>query len=251
MVCSSCGKELSPEARFCAACGSATREARRAVRTELRDQRVREDRAAWLLAWIFGGSLFAVFAPTLLPTGELFYSWEALGLTAGIDLVVFGVAAFFLAPAARAQIWGSHVGRPGDYARALGLGLACFAVAACYAWLLNAGLLPGDSESGESIELMLPLLLAIVVAAPLLEEMLCRGVAWQAALGLGGPRLAIVLTAILFAVLHGANGGFVLEFPHRFLGGLALGWLRWKSDALAPCVFLHFVWNTAAVATMS
>jgi membrane protease YdiL (CAAX protease family) len=49
--------------------------------------------------------------------------------------------------------------------------------------------------------------------------------------------------AALFAFLHGLNGGFFLEFPHRFVMGLMLGWLRARTGSLWPCVLAHFLHN--------
>jgi hypothetical protein len=83
------------------------------------------------------------------------------------------------------------------------------------------------------------------VLAPLLEEWLCRGVLWAAcrrALSEGG---AIFATAAVFGVLHGLQGH--LAIPHRFVFGLALGWLRARSGSLVPGVLAHALNNLLAV----
>ena len=41
--------------------------------------------------------------------------------------------------------------------------------------------------------------------------------------------------------------GYVLELPHRFVMGLLLGWLRARSNSLAPCVLAHFTHNLLAI----
>lgn len=38
----------------------------------------------------------------------------------------------------------------------------------------------------------------------------------------------------------------MLALPHRFAGGLALGWLRCKSGSLLPGVLAHALHNQAA-----
>lgn len=250
MFCPACGAELGEEARYCGSCGVATRKGRRATRSELRARRLGENRAGWILGLVFAGSLFAVFAPSALLGDDYEWGWQTLTITVAVDLLVYLAGFALLQRKRRVEVWGQGWGELRHHARAAGLGLACFALAWGYSLLLEYGLFSGLEAEVET-QLELSMIVAIVLVAPLLEEMLCRGIAFQAALEFGGHRSAIVLTAILFAILHGANGGFVLEFPHRFLGGLMLGWLRWHTGALAPCILAHFVWNAAAVATMS
>ena len=72
---------------------------------------------------------------------------------------------------------------------------------------------------------------------------MCRGVLWIALRPIVSSAVTIVSTASLFAFLHGLNGGFVLELPHRFVMGLCLGWLRAKTGSLWPCVLAHFLHN--------
>ncbi|MFY9343166.1 MAG: CPBP family intramembrane glutamic endopeptidase, partial [Planctomycetota bacterium] len=92
------------------------------------------------------------------------------------------------------------------------------------------------------------LAVAVVGLAPIAEELLCRGAAWQAATRLGPPRVALGLTAVLFAFLHGLNGGYLLELPHRFAAGLIFGWLRWRTGSLVPAVLAHALHNGIALA---
>ena len=86
----------------------------------------------------------------------------------------------------------------------------------------------------------------VVVLAPWFEEWLCRGVAWNAAVTMSSPRLALVLTSVLFAFLHGLQG-HMLALPHRFFMGLVAGWLRMKSGSLLPSILCHALHNAAAI----
>jgi membrane protease YdiL (CAAX protease family) len=79
------------------------------------------------------------------------------------------------------------------------------------------------------------------------EEWLCRGVLWEAARRALGAAGTIALTATLFGFLHALNGGLLLEVPHRLAFGLLLGWLRWRSGSLGPCVLAHLVHNGLAI----
>lgn len=54
--------------------------------------------------------------------------------------------------------------------------------------------------------------------------------------------LAIVLTALIFAAIHGnwAQG------THAFVIGIALGWLYMRTRSVLPGIMLHWVNNTTA-----
>jgi membrane protease YdiL (CAAX protease family) len=81
--------------------------------------------------------------------------------------------------------------------------------------------------------------LTAIVLAPLFEETLFRGVLLPV-LGreLGGGR-AVVLSAAVFALAHLSLG----ELVPLFVLALGLGWLRWQSGRLLPCVLMHALWN--------
>ena len=107
--------------------------------------------------------------------------------------------------------------------------------------------LAGQEVDVSSKEATTAMLVLVILVAPIAEEWVDRGVAWTACLRASGPATALVATSALFALSHGLNGGGYLEFPHRFLGGLALGWLRWRSGSLAPPILAHMTWNVLAV----
>lgn len=247
--CGSCSREVSSEAKFCPACGTATKVGRVSIRSELYARRLSEGRAAWVLALVFGGGLMAVFLPSLLFPESLEYTWSDITVQFAADLMVFGLALALLAPAKRVQVWGVLPRSPTSWLHAVVVGLVGFVVAVAYAYGLNY--LLGGVEELSLAELGVPFIVSVVLLAPIAEELLMRGAAYQAAQEFGGPGTVIVMTAIMFAILHGLNGSFVLEFPHRFIGGLALGWLRWRHDSLTLCIFAHFVWNSCAVASSS
>jgi uncharacterized protein len=94
----------------------------------------------------------------------------------------------------------------------------------------------------------LPLfIVAVVIAAPLSEELAVRGFLFRgfAASSLG-PAGAILLTSAMWASLH-------LQYDAFFIGevfgvGLILGWMRWRSDSTWLAVVLHGAYNLIAVA---
>lgn len=82
----------------------------------------------------------------------------------------------------------------------------------------------------------------IVAAAPMLEELLFRGIILEGFLKRYSPWKAILLSSFLFGLIHLNPWQFVVAFG---LGNM-LGWLYWKTGSLLPCIFLHYVNNTLA-----
>lgn len=84
--------------------------------------------------------------------------------------------------------------------------------------------------------------LTIVVAAPVLEEVLFRGIILEGFLHNYAPRKAILLSALLFAGIH-LNP---VQMIGAFFIGIFLGWIYWKTRTLLPVIALHFMNNLLA-----
>ena len=82
-----------------------------------------------------------------------------------------------------------------------------------------------------------------VLIAPLVEELLFRGFLLPPLTRRLGRSLAVVLTALLFGLLHLSDPASV---PPLVAFGLALGGLRQWSGSLGPSVLLHALNNAAA-----
>ncbi len=78
-----------------------------------------------------------------------------------------------------------------------------------------------------------------VLLAPVLEEILFRGIMLDGLLKRYSPAKAIIWSAVLFGIVHlnpaQSVGAFAL--------GLPLGWLYYRTGSLLPCIALHFVNN--------
>lgn len=86
-----------------------------------------------------------------------------------------------------------------------------------------------------------------VVLAPFAEELLLRGEVFAQARGFLSPIVAILVTAALFAAAHVSSFG--LARPISLLPlALMLGWLRWRTGRLWPCICLHGWSNLALIA---
>jgi CAAX protease family protein len=77
---------------------------------------------------------------------------------------------------------------------------------------------------------------------PFTEELFFRGLGVRA-LGFLGGAGAVVLTGLAFGLSHGILGAL----PPLILFGLALGWVRLRSDSVWPGVLAHGFYNGVAI----
>jgi CAAX protease family protein len=89
------------------------------------------------------------------------------------------------------------------------------------------------------------LVIAVVIMAPLFEELFFRGflyAGWsQSRLGVNAT---IVLTSVLWSVQHVQYSWYgILQI---FVMGIVLGWLRKKTGSIYPPLLMHAVWNMVA-----
>ena len=82
----------------------------------------------------------------------------------------------------------------------------------------------------------------LCIAAPILEELIFRGIILQGFLKNYSPQKAIIWASILFGLVHLNPWQFI---PAVVLG-LFIGWVYWKTGSLLPCIFIHFVANTTS-----
>jgi uncharacterized protein len=90
------------------------------------------------------------------------------------------------------------------------------------------------------------LAVALILAAPLMEELLFRGFLFPGyARSRVGPWGAILLTSAGWAVMHIQYETFYVV--QIFMLGCVFGWLRWTSGSTLLTVILHAIVNTAAL----
>jgi len=90
----------------------------------------------------------------------------------------------------------------------------------------------------------LPAIVATCLIAPLVEEMLFRGILLRSFLNQYPRGVAIGYSALYFGFAH-LN---IYQFYLAFLLGLLLGWLFERSRSLVPCIALHMAVNGTVVA---
>lgn len=94
------------------------------------------------------------------------------------------------------------------------------------------------------------LVIALVIAAPLAEELVFRGFLYR---GLAASRVgvagAIVISSALWAAMHVQYEPFFIA--HIFVIGLLFGWWRWKSGSTTLTLILHALVNIASLAQVA
>lgn len=167
---------------------------------------------------------------------------------AGATLVVF----FIMRVVHRLRPrWSSSV-RPGLRWKFL---MACFGLSAIamFAMLIVAMFLPSDpadlkSSANEVTGTLIALGIVILLTTPLQaigEEYAFRGYLMQAFGSISkSPVFAIVVSSLLFALMHGAQN--VPLFADRFIFGLMAGVVVWRTGGLEAGIALHIVNNLVA-----
>ncbi|HXF97356.1 MAG TPA: CPBP family intramembrane glutamic endopeptidase [Gaiellaceae bacterium] len=139
--------------------------------------------------------------------------------------------------------------RPASWRRALAaVGIALIAIWAASAALApfldptaEQGLIPEEwdpSRAGAFVAFFL----VVTLAAPVVEELTYRGLGYTL-LRPFGTRTAIVGTGVLFALAH----GLLLGLPVLIVFGIAVGWVRARTESVYPGMLLHAVFNGVAL----
>jgi membrane protease YdiL (CAAX protease family) len=132
------------------------------------------------------------------------------------------------------------------------LAIAVFAVSS----LFPPSSPPAIEKLAESSRSLYMLVIFGIVFAPLIEEIIFRGFIFNALSELGGARIAVPATAVLFALLHAPQlwpslAGVVLIF----VVGCVLSVVRERSNSLIPSFIVHTTYNgmlvgASAIATL-
>jgi len=135
----------------------------------------------------------------------------------------------------------------GSWLRWLALTLLFVALMDGVTWLSGRPLIPDFLRETYTTARVLPLYwLAIAIAAPLSEELFFRGFLYR---GLAESRLgpwgAIIFSALVWALIHTQYELFYVVMI--FVGGLLLGYARWRSGSVLLAFVMHAVWNSIAL----
>ncbi len=90
---------------------------------------------------------------------------------------------------------------------------------------------------------LLPSLFAFAVMAPVVEELIFRGLLYGWIESRWGSKVALVVSSLAFAAAHFEPAHILLVLPLGFL----FGWLRRRTNSLMPSMVSHIVNNGFAV----
>jgi membrane protease YdiL (CAAX protease family) len=86
--------------------------------------------------------------------------------------------------------------------------------------------------------------LVVIVGAPIVEEIVYRGVVQPGLVASWGRTVGIVTTAALFAAIHLQP----VEFPGLFAFALVLGWARHSTARIGMSIITHMAFNATGLA---
>lgn len=90
-------------------------------------------------------------------------------------------------------------------------------------------------------------ILSTIVAAPILEEILFRGLIFESCAERFGRGVGLLLSALLFGVIHVVP----VQVINAFVVGLILGYVYLRTRSLVSVVIIHAINNGIAYATMA
>ena len=86
------------------------------------------------------------------------------------------------------------------------------------------------------------------IFGPIMEEICFRGLVLEGLLKTRcRPWLAILISALLFALLHGLGANFVTAM----LFGILVGWLYWRTGSIIPGIIIHITNNSLTAIDIS
>ena len=100
--------------------------------------------------------------------------------------------------------------------------------------------LQGEQSSALLSGGMLVAVIYTVIVAPFCEEFIFRGLITSAFVDKAPKWVAIIIPAILFSVIHLPSP---IAIFYTFILGLVLGFVRFRTKSLLPCILLHCLFN--------
>lgn len=195
------------------------------------------------------GSVFDIPASRFGITEQNFFMWVLVAQATALALVITLIAGRLKrqgAPWSRVGLRHVSVGRAALWvAGGMLFGLFSLVLLALVAGLLGAtSSAPSEQETVTTFGPVWSQILITVVMAPLIEEILFRGIILQRLLEtMSHPWWAIVVSALIFAVVHLDPVRIVLLLPI----GLFLGVMYRRFDSIVPGIALHAAWNLLVV----
>ena len=181
---------------------------------------------------------------------DFVYQYSAAILGVVQFAIFFGVLLLMVLGLPKRELFGLR--RPDSWPRAIvyvigGL-VAIFALSGALSPFLDAGEEQGivpEEWDPDRIGAFLAFGAVATFVAPVVEELTFRGIGF-ALLAPFGPWVAIITTGILFGAWH----GLIVALPILAGFGIVLGWIRYATGSVYPCIALHAIFNGIAIASV-
>jgi uncharacterized protein len=100
-----------------------------------------------------------------------------------------------------------------------------------------------DKDILSGLDVLNPYLIVVtVLAAPVFEELIFRGIILDGFLKRYKPWTAIFLSSLIFGIAH-LN---IPQFINAMMIGILMGWVYWKTSSLLLTILIHFINNLSA-----
>lgn len=209
--------------------------------------------SASLLVLLWAGFLLLMQLLSGYLTPKMTAGWQQYLWTGIVELAFLLVPLAFVCRATGRKAFSPLRAFPPGEGRAVllaaGLALASYPVMLLIqnVWILLLELMGATPQGVTLPEIKGPFelalaLLSVAAAAAFAEELCLRGVLMPTLRGRMGPMAAAVLTAAIFALMHGSFSAL----PYTFLLGWLMGYLALRSRTVYPAMAFHLTNNALA-----
>lgn len=217
------------------------------------DNRRLSSSSASLLVLLWAGFLLLMQLLSGYLTPKMTAGWQQYLWTGIVELAFLLVPLAFVCRATGRKAFSPLRAFPAGEGRsvllAAGLALASYPVMLLLQnlWILLLELMGATPQGVTLPEIKGPFelalaLLSVAGAAAFAEELCLRGILMPALRGRMGPMAAAVLTAAIFALMHGSFSAL----PYTFLLGWLMGYLALRSHTVYPAMAFHLANNALA-----
>lgn len=172
-------------------------------------------------------------------------SQEHVALISGIAQILYLLLALLILRIKKIDIKNVYELRAVSWKKYLLPAAAAFCFSACSNIVQAVAPIPQELAGGMSDDMeksMIAFVLSVFVAAPIVEEFVFRALIMTKLRREVSTAAAIIVSAILFALIHAMAGG-VITVVHAFLGGLIFALSYVKTRSLFPAIAAHIFGN--------
>ena len=127
----------------------------------------------------------------------------------------------------------------------IGIGLALLSKLTFVVGVLTQPVVLEQSSAASPAFLWVESIATKAVLIPIVEELLFRGILFGSFASSFSYKLAIPLSAAIFALVH-----YTVSWPMVFLIGTMLAWIYWRTDNLAATMVIHCTVNFFALLSL-